>query len=113
MDKLIRQACKVLDVEPGKVVGSAIRDDWGTPTVILLVDYGIGGTKKFKVPVADAEAWKPPKATAPSIEKVDDAPPVKALLLDSLTYKELQAMAVGEGIKANQSRAKLIEQLGG
>jgi hypothetical protein len=95
----ISAACKTLEIEQDQIVKNRYEGD----ILVLLVDYGIGGIKKYRLSPADlAEA------------KADDddsvllsVPAVVDLGFDDLNYRELQELAKDQGIQANQSSDNL------
>lgn len=60
MEELINAACDRLRAAPEQIVGSAVVKD----ELVVLVDYGIGGIKKYRIPLADLRA-APPQPAAP------------------------------------------------
>lgn len=69
MEELINAACDRLRAAPEQIVGSAVVKD----ELVVLVDYGIGGIKKYRIPLADLRAAPPqpadPESPAPEPEK--------------------------------------------
>ena len=112
MDKT--KVAKHFNVEPDAVVKCRLVD--GGANVRALIDYGIGGIKVFVVPVGEIdEPFEPEPEPIPEPEpevlSVPEPLPVPAAI--DLSYRDLQELARGSGIPANQSadelRAALLE----
>jgi hypothetical protein len=92
MTDYLKNACEHLGVDRGDVINPRIEGD----DYVLIVNKGIAGSPKYRIPLCQLE---------------DDPLPVPAaydLGLDDLSYRELQAMAQESGIPANQSKADLL-----
>lgn len=59
-------ACKHLGIDPALVIKSRV--DPGLAEFILLADYGIGGVKKYRVPLAHLPEPEPEPAPEPEPE---------------------------------------------
>jgi hypothetical protein len=103
MTDYLGSACKYLGVDKGSVIKHRQEDD----VYIVIVDKGIEGCPKYRIPLS--------KLVEPAIPDDEPVLPVPAVIdygLDGLTYRELQALARDEGIAANQSAADLRAALG-
>jgi hypothetical protein len=86
MDEYLERACKYLDVDVGNVINPRVEGD----NYVLIVDKGIAGSPKYYIPLS----------------KLDKPQPKKLLTANegvALSYRELQAVAIEQGIPANQS----------
>lgn len=83
--------------------------------VVVLVDWGIGGIKKYTIPYADLTKPKPPKPAPVFEEEPEETAvpePVPTVDLDDCTVAELQDMARERDISYSGLRkAELIEAL--
>ncbi len=95
MTDYLERACEYLGVDRDDVVKYRAE---GTD-YIMIVDEGIAGTRKYRVPLSLLDGLSPKPATnKPAPEK-------------HLTYRELQELAKESGIPANQSKFALYEAL--
>jgi hypothetical protein len=96
MSDYLKRACELLKVDESQVVKHREEGD----EYVVLVDYGIAGTKKHRLPLAKL---KPRPAQAELVGVVPGA--------YNLSYRELQAAAKEAGIPANQPKDDLIAAL--
>lgn len=66
--------------------------------VVVVVDRGIAGGKKYFLPLSDLDALAEPR-------------PADDLGIYGLPYRELQAIAKEFGVQANQKQADIIAEL--
>jgi hypothetical protein len=71
MDELLGAACKKLGVNIAQIAGSAVDKD----ELVVLVNYGIGGIKKYRIPLV--EIMPPPPNLAPDPAPAEKPKPNK------------------------------------
>ena len=86
MTDYLLNACEYLGVDAGSVLSHKQYED----EIVLIVDKGIEGCPKYRVPLSLLEA-----------------PPLPVPGAYDLSYRELQAAAKDAGIPANQSADEL------
>lgn len=59
MDAQVIAACAYLDIDPAQVMGSQVYEELGQ--VVMVVDMGIQGGKKFSVPISALPEPEPEK----------------------------------------------------
>ena len=75
--------------------------------VVVVVDYGIAGGKKYIIPLSELHVLEDKP-----LPLLDEILPVPAVIdLGDMDYRQLQALAKEREIPANQSRDDLIEAL--
>lgn len=94
MDK--SQVAEYFEVDSDAVV--KVREEDEGATICALIDYGIGGIKKYRIPV---ESFAPPKPATVSLPVAYD------MNERTMSYRELQDEARAHGIPANWSAAAI------
>ena len=108
MTDYLDRAIEHLGADKGSVINPRIEGN----DYVLIVDEGIGGCKKYYIPLSELAEPEPVLAEPEIPEDIQESPPVSAdPELENLTYRALQAMAKEEGISANQGREALEDAL--
>jgi len=114
MTDYLKLACLHLGVEEGSVLASSLNAE--LEQYIIVVDNGIKGCPKYRIPLSKLDALdEPAEVVELELPIDDDLLPVPAAI-DlggdyELSYRDLQALAKDAGIPANQSAEDLRDQL--
>ena len=108
--KYLRRACEYLGIEPSEAINPRIEDG----AYVLIVDKGIDGSPKYRIPLSELDEPEPADfvITDPEVVKPEPEPvAVDDLGAYGLSYRELQSKAKELDIPANQSKDELIAAL--
>lgn len=96
MTDYLDRACEYLGVDKDNVINPRVQGG----DYVLIVDYGIAGSKKYYIPLSKLDG---PEQIAPVIH--DELLSVPAVI--DLNYRELQDLAKELGIPANKKADEL------
>jgi hypothetical protein len=94
----VKRYCELHDVDPEQVAGSRLYGPGGTydeATLVLLIDYGVAGTKKYEVPVDAIPDRDPPEddmsANSTGTVKVETSDPPQPEWVEELGKAVIKA----------------------
>lgn len=81
MFDVLAAACSALEISAEQVLSFKVYEEetaWYPPSVVLVVDHGVAGGKKYRLPLADLRAPEAAAELAPEPEATEPAPEPEA-----------------------------------